>query len=165
MGCDELHDYCRYLFDKFQSTHPSGVRPVSEEPAAKATVFQSTHPSGVRLRPLHGLLYGFEISIHAPQWGATRFTGFGISVNTPFQSTHPSGVRLVREQVLHVLQEISIHAPQWGATSDKLWTYLQNYKFQSTHPSGVRRGIEYEAQAKTEFQSTHPSGVRRCSAV
>lgn len=31
MTIDELHDYCRYLFDEFQSTHPSGVRPVKEK--------------------------------------------------------------------------------------------------------------------------------------
>ena len=33
--------------------------------------FQSTHPSGVRLDGGNLLLADREISIHAPQWGAT----------------------------------------------------------------------------------------------
>ena len=35
-------------------------------------LFQSTHPSGVRHLQLSHLTYRFEISIHAPQWGATN---------------------------------------------------------------------------------------------
>ena len=79
------------------------------------TVFQSTHPSGVRHGGVSGVL-GLEehfnprtpvgcdllsfaipcyrcISIHAPQWGATRTYASCICQNV-FQSTHPSGVRL-----------------------------------------------------------------------
>ena len=39
------------------------------------TLFQSTHPSGVRLLAAWGAAHMPEISIHAPQWGATRSSG------------------------------------------------------------------------------------------
>ena len=103
----------------------------------KTMVFQSTHPSGVRLRARSGSrsrrdfnprtpvgcdghvtpgTAAHEISIHAPQWGATM-PWPSILPTTAFQSTHPSGVRLdAGDGTGHVLV-ISIHAPQWGATS------------------------------------------------
>ena len=55
----------------FQSTHPSGVRPLSNVCAAPTARFQSTHPSGVR-----------------------QYDSNGVSRKSLFQSTHPSGVRL-----------------------------------------------------------------------
>ena len=56
------------------------------------------------------------ISIHAPQWGATS-SETGTILATLFQSTHPSGVRLRGRTAGAVGECISIHAPQWGATS------------------------------------------------
>ena len=56
----------------FQSTHPSGVRQRGHGFLLKGSLFQSTHPSGVRHLQLSHLTYRFEISIHAPQWGATN---------------------------------------------------------------------------------------------
>mgnify|MGYP000175737740 CR=1 FL=1 len=78
----------------FQSTHPSGVRPTDSAAIVRCKQFQSTHPSGVRPpsgdcgrsatadfnpRTPVGCDYIFNdlrdtplISIHAPQWGATR---------------------------------------------------------------------------------------------
>ena len=77
------------------------------------------------------------ISIHAPQWGATRTCceseRYGL-----FQSTHPSGVRLV-----------------FGASA------RTSVIFQSTHPSGVRPNMLRLGNAVRVFQSTHPSGVRQ----
>ena len=120
----------------FQSTHPSGVRhwrPTGSPPRCR---FQSTHPSGVRpQRPSRSWRFrrnfnprtpvgcddrgrnhhpNSQISIHAPQWGATDryadcYTGL------QFQSTHPSGVR----------RPVAPKPPR-----PRL--------FQSTHPSGVR---------------------------
>ena len=55
----------------FQSTHPSGVRPVTGTSVISLVRFQSTHPSGVR-----------------------QLTSVTISSVAEFQSTHPSGVRL-----------------------------------------------------------------------
>ena len=100
------------------------------------------------------------ISIHAPQWGATRaYSAFSRLCNnfnprtpvgcdlgaetvdkatTLFQSTHPSGVR----------------PSFWPVRMFLL-------PFQSTHPSGVRRELVDIVRTMQQFQSTHPSGVRR----
>ena len=56
-----------------------------------------------------------DISIHAPQWGATSPIISRPSILAVFQSTHPSGVRPAH-LIMLVVSEISIHAPQWGAT-------------------------------------------------
>ena len=124
--------------------------------------FQSTHPSGVRRgRPDDGG-NRIQISIHAPQWGATRprkgsaVVWCDFNPRTPvgcdgaecglrrfeiaFQSTHPSGVR-----------------------QDALAYRLPFCIFQSTHPSGVRLFEPSNYGPKTLFQSTHPSGVRLAS--
>ena len=123
-------------------------------------VFQSTHPSGVRPHVgvrLHGHL---RISIHAPQWGATRAT------------------RNSRQSLL-----ISIHAPQWGATDGDQLCLLAPWYFNPRTPVGcddclvdgcvADLSISIHAPqwgatpaisakcAETQFQSTHPSGVRR----
>ena len=55
---------------EFQSTHPRGVRHVLVMDDIYKDAFQSTHPRGVRL--LGDTLYPyFDVSIHAPTWGAT----------------------------------------------------------------------------------------------
>ena len=102
------------LHDLFQSTHPSGVRPYSDDAEDLLKV----------------------ISIHAPQWGATSAKPTTTD-ESEFQSTHPSGVRLLSIALVTPLSHfnprtpvgcdvlhrpiagrtgISIHAPQWGAT-------------------------------------------------
>ena len=147
------------LHDLFQSTHPSGVRPYSDDAedllkvisihapqwgatSAKPTTtdeseFQSTHPSGVR-RP--GLRIGTDgdcISIHAPQWGATAaavLAWFGL--------------------------DISIHAPQWGATGTPNRWPGSSPNFNPRTPVGCDLLKGHENDRPLEFQSTHPSGVR-----
>ena len=83
--------------DKFQSTHPHGVRPADSVGISALTRFQSTHPHGVRL------------SQRTPN---ARPRGI-------FQSTHPHGVR--RAQLHNAVRclPISIHAPTWGATAKR----------------------------------------------
>ena len=143
----------------FQSTHPSGVRRRGEIPHGVAPLFQSTHPSGVRrtfyinvqspngFQSTHpsGVRRGdgvseaerLDISIHAPQWGATGIARIHAKPIS-FQSTHPSGVRLIT----------------------RYSTFANTPLFQSTHPSGVRRGFQSRFRPHIQFQSTHPSGVR-----
>ena len=82
-----------FMLSVFQSTHPSGVRHTNKPHEPRQQIFQSTHPSGVRLAGARILVQISEISIHAPQWGATG----------PAQRLRES-------------HRISIHAPQWGAT-------------------------------------------------
>ena len=144
---------------EFQSTHPSGVRLVWSLPGISRCRFQSTHPSGVR-QSIEGVdVCWVEISIHAPQWGAT--TGQQqlprvrrISIHAPqwgatiprcgnsllpvdFNPRTPVGCDVALVKTVHLLDAISIHAPQWGATQLLVPRRLGG-RFQSTHPSGVR---------------------------
>ena len=92
VGCDPMQPSQKPTHSLFQSTHPSGVRPMRELPDMLHGIFQSTHPSGVRPSTFTREPDCYGISIHAPQWGATRsrlqLVWLGL-----FQSTHPSGVR------------------------------------------------------------------------
>ena len=100
--------------------------------------FQSTHPRGVRQSNRFDFWQKEYVSIHAPAWGATMSllltacntssfnprTRVGCDTLSfvqddpfwPFQSTHPRGVRrsLIRKGVYS--HNVSIHAPAWGAT-------------------------------------------------
>ena len=143
----------------FQSTHPSGVRRDMKRQIDAQDEFQSTHPSGVRPTPLPVGATINDISIHAPQWGATqhgllvRFRRC-ISIHAPQWG---ATVRSVTPAVGEV--QISIHAPQWGATLMSE-PPTPSARFQSTHPSGVRPAALSDRVIAPEFQSTHPSGVR-----
>ena len=106
----------KLLKSRFQSTHPSGVRHTCPAESTSITLFQSTHPSGVRRAMGVDIFDAPNISIHAPQWGATR-----------------------SERGQTVFGGISIHAPQWGATG-RAHRRRHGMGFQSTHPSGVRLG-------------------------
>ena len=120
--------------------------------------FQSTHPSGVRRGSQGAVIQYWDISIHAPQWGATtssalltsgeqfqsthpsgvrRYSESTSIFHLQFQSTHPSGVRREQQSGGGVSEFISIHAPQWGATGGTR-NVSARPSFQSTHPSGVR---------------------------
>mgnify|MGYP007107675101 CR=1 FL=1 len=48
-GCDEDNPFIVEFTQKFQSTHPRGVRLEFEEKGDFIEGFQSTHPRGVRL--------------------------------------------------------------------------------------------------------------------
>ena len=100
----------------FQSTHPSGVRLAEGATIDWKYVFQSTHPSGVRLRGFLGLLLVADISIHAPQWGAT-FVPLSIRcITAHFNPRTPVGCDVQVMLRMDLVIGISIHAPQWGAT-------------------------------------------------
>ena len=126
----------------------------------------------------------FEVSIHAPAWGATS----GISACSPsqsmFQSTHPRGVRRRHLGGICHAQRVSIHAPAWGATHvcglrwdpapvsihAPAWGATRRpAKRQKTwRPSfnpRTRVGCDSTPPASKAiplwFQSTHPRGVRQ----
>ena len=103
---------------EFQSTHPSGVRPLRSEMRCHVTEFQSTHPSGVRHARKGRQKPPVFISIHAPQWGATGLCG--------------------NERTSVV---ISIHAPQWGATRSKRTTKTTGIYFNPRTPVGCDRTL------------------------
>ena len=103
--------------------------------------FQSTHPSGVRPCPYTPRTPARHISIHAPQWGATSCDASVGRMRTLFQSTHPSGVRRAGLKFARRLDVISIHAPQWGATTRIRSPSSQRTDFNPRTPVGcdVRR--------------------------
>ncbi len=123
--------------NQFQSTHPSGVRPITGIKPGSTSLFQSTHPSGVRQGSCDCDRIIRDISIHAPQWGATgKSTRRRDSRN--FNPRTPVGCDARRDRRLDRAMRISIHAPQWGATAKYTPSMTIREEFQSTHPSGVR---------------------------
>ena len=64
-----------YTGQRFQSTHPHGVRLVIDPLAAFLGPFQSTHPHGVRPATTSAPARQLSVSIHAPAWGATCAAG------------------------------------------------------------------------------------------
>ena len=87
---------------------------------------------GCHLAVVHG-----DISIHAPQWGAT-------------QHHHHLGAG----------DQISIHAPQWGATQKSHSIRRNRHHFNPRTPVGCDKPMVDQITEMYEFQSTHPSGVR-----
>ena len=166
----------------FQSTHPRGVRQLSDSVSYWLLAFQSTHPRGVR--PVRGVVQGYGQGGFNPRTrvGCDLLTLRVMVMGTVFQSTHPRGVRLERPEVALPGGVVSIHAPAWGATfipTRLLWdkwvsihapawgaTCTTNclcilYRmFQSTHPRGVRLNSAKPLPSNALFQSTHPRGVR-----
>ena len=121
----------------FQSTHPSGVRPQRLWERALIAYFNPRTPVGCDVVGCHLAVVHGDISIHAPQWGAT-------------QHHHHLGAG----------DQISIHAPQWGATN--LWSIrLQRcMNFNPRTPVGCDQEVRAQTLKLLQFQSTHPSGVR-----
>ena len=113
MGCDSSSSTHAVFSAIFQSTHPSGVRPVTPIVAGVAV----------------------EISIHAPQWGATRVGDTPVVHVNRFQSTHPSGVR-----------------------RPLLLNFTLPPIFQSTHPSGVRPPVRVVGENSVHFNPRTPVG-------
>ena len=129
---------------------------------ARASPFQSRTCEGCdRCYPICCRLR-YQVSIHAPAWGAT-FDASSFVVGLT----------------------VSIHAPAWGATT-ATEVERDSREFQSTHPRGVRPapssprchgtksfnprtrvGCDVAHPSSTDlcgrFQSTHPRGVRLAS--
>ncbi len=121
--------------------------------------FNSRTPVGCDLLPSVSQ-HRTQVSIHAPQWGATRVVALAYSYTS-----------------------VSIHAPQWGATRSRkprpivivgfnsrtpvgcdftsLKSPVLKFSFQFTHPSGVRQVVNLMLHDQKMFQFTHPSGVRQ----
>ena len=105
-----------YHFRAFQSTRPRGARHCALAVPNLANVFQSTRPRGARQRSVsyNRSILGFnprarvgrdtamtasvcvfDVSIHAPAWGATVVLPF-LLASKVFQSTRPRGARQLR---------------------------------------------------------------------
>ena len=142
---------------RFQSTHPSGVRPTATRTAirvcnfnprtpvgcddpSRRRLFQSTHPSGVR-----------------------RFLPTFCPHYSGFQSTHPSGVRPAAGSPHGSRSYFNPRTPVGCDTPSAIQSF-HCLEFQSTHPSGVRLTPPESRSHSAIFQSTHPSGVRPTGA-
>ena len=100
---------------KFQSTHPHGVR---QDYVLKYLInmeFQSTHPHGVRRIFDSSCRIRFSFNPRT-RTGCDSCTQGASAMRCMFQSTHPHGVRLsLTSHCLNACQ-VSIHAPARGAT-------------------------------------------------
>ena len=125
----------------------------------------------------------FQISIHAPTWGATYSGKFGSGYIVHFNPRTHVGCDYkaelanvgvddfnprthvgcdLKKTMFFSTDIISIHAPTWGATADDFRASATG-KFQSTHPRGVRPISIILKLFLNTFQSTHPRGVRLLS--
>ena len=125
------------------------------------SIFQSTHPSGVRhlierLSSVRRL-----ISIHAPQWGATRDANSCWCCGRNFNPRTPVGCDPCGRHAGGACQQISIHAPQWGATIPRCGNSLLPVDFNPRTPVGCDPSSPPVRGWTDGFQSTHPSGVRQ----
>ena len=142
--------------------------------------FQSTHPSGVRRGSQGAVIQYWDISIHAPQWGATtssalltsgeqfqsthpsgvRLNPYGIrDVAVSFQSTHPSGVRLLSRSHRRTIRYFNPRTPVGCDTPVGSCASSSKY-FNPRTPVGCDANTNYDEPDESKFQSTHPSGVR-----
>ena len=120
--------------------------------------FQSTHPRGVRHIDSCSYLVRLVVSIHAPTRGATYLI-VNFCIAFVFQSTHPRGVRLYfwhKDTILfcfnprtHEGCDCALPTPSWAVSGFNPRTHEgcdeacargsgQLRPFQSTHPRGVR---------------------------
>ena len=182
VGCDCIKQRVWARLYEFQSTHPSGVRPVPvRPPPGLPRYFNPRTPVGCdggrgrgsedrHLISIHAPQWGAtpirrvhwefqRISIHAPQWGATFSGGSRVVIMLNFNPRTPVGCDLSEAEV-SVVEHISIHAPQWGAT---LRTRTGDYRvgyFNPRTPVGCDPIFGIMMYRWNLFQSTHPSGVR-----
>ena len=175
---------CIFGNDKFQSTHPRGVRPmlryhscrhprcfnprtrVGCDPPLGARsklvqLFQSTHPRGVRHWQEWEPMEQDKVSIHAPAWGATSMAASVFYSNRSFNPRTRVGCDLVAESIAFIRQHVSIHAPAWGATCRACRLAGASNGFNPRTRVGCDWQEKRGACALSRFQSTHPRGVRR----
>ena len=170
----------------FNPRTPVGCDSRKETDFNMPTQFQSTHPSGVRRIWQLGLGTPIHISIHAPQWGATRSVA-GIvgairdfnprtpvgcdatptvysSLSGEFQSTHPSGVRHAVGQWHEHGRHFNPRTPVGCDVTARLDLDLPE-DFNPRTPVGCDPTSKCTRGSGKSFQSTHPSGVRPHGSV
>ena len=69
-GATQLLFHCRQGLE-FQLTRPRGARPPIASCRSAAILFQLTRPRGARRGKARKLEKNYEVSTHAPAWGAT----------------------------------------------------------------------------------------------
>ena len=115
VGCDTLTNSF-FRFNKFQSTHPCGVRLLRLQDENDKLVSIHAPVWGATALKFYALIH-FLVSIHAPVWGATRVS-FVNCINKCFNPRTRVGCDVIFTA----------------------WSYRQ-VMFQSTHPCGVRQRV------------------------
>ena len=126
--------------------------------------------------------FGFDVSIHAPTWGATQY--YRCNAACQNVSIHaPTWGATITQVTGIMMMAVSIHAPTWGATPNR---FRKNHKsdrfnprahvgrdklvplvsalFRSFNPRahvGRDPTINVSINSLAEFQSTRPRGARR----
>ena len=138
VGCDLSTLVNLLSMSSFQSTHPSGVRRPHEGVAAvRWGYFNPRTPVGCDGDGCECRTQSGEISIHAPQWGATAAPKFQPTPHYHFNPRTPVGC-------------------------DTRYTTLRcgPRNFNPRTPVGCDHRPEAAVWFYEIFQSTHPSGVR-----
>ncbi len=203
MGCDPACSQGRQGIHDFNPRTHVGCDGGGEKESSKLEKFQSTHPRGVRHAYGDGQPRRAEISIHAPTWGATwnqqmdstKYQNFnprthvGCDQLVMCPSTLPNNFNprthvgcdcVISDGVkgstdfnprTHVgcdsdhssdISTIDYFNPRTHVGCDsypKLYAIAKRI-FQSTHPRGVRPCLLNQKGFTPVFQSTHPRGVR-----
>ena len=92
-GCDASIALIRFIYHRFQSTHPHGVRRHKKCTAERLISFNPRTHTGCDSY-VESYKTFLNVSIHAPTRGATLGHGDRYPHGHGFQSTHPHGVRL-----------------------------------------------------------------------
>ena len=137
VGCDTLPRAGSVPSINFNPRTPVGCDISSKRLELIPQDFNPRTPVGCDQRIAIKHIADAEISIHAPQWGAT-----------------------VRSENRLSACSISIHAPQWGATRKRILWRIRKCYFNPRTPVGCDRSQRCRFQCGYAFQSTHPSGVR-----
>ena len=146
-------------------------------------MFQSTHPRGVRHLAVFPFVPVFQVSIHAPAWGATSLGCVKVVTLSGFNPRTRVGCDGRIPGCLQWRRCVSIHAPAWGATAEAAERAIAKRGFNPRTRVGcdLQRGegdaarvdvsihapawgATYRQQTELDelrkFQSTHPRGVR-----
>ena len=115
VGCDLRTRPATCWTRYFNPRTPVGCDGGIRQADARTRNFNPRTPVGCD-RPVRGCVYGFAISIHAPQWGATHSACLRSCTSYHFNPRTPVGCDTTVEPCGHIVV-ISIHAPQWGATA------------------------------------------------
>ena len=145
--------------NKFQSTHPRGVRRTDDPLPTVTTGFQSTHPRGVRHAHDAQSVEVLHISIHAPARGATQGDARAVPCPDDFNPRTREGCDVLDPATMQG-EQISIHAPARGATSATSTRSASMRDFNPRTPCGVRRDALSTVHRRRDFNPRTPCGVR-----
>ena len=111
------------LMERFQSTHPHGVRPLLQGAEVSAEMFQSTHPHGVRHDQERKMMSDCAFQSTHPHGVRPNITCIQILAQSFNPRTHMGcDTKPVKSYLSKT--DVSIHAPTWGATNGDTQKYV-----------------------------------------